>query len=80
MNNSFDNFRILVIDDNRTIHEDFRKIFTSGAASSGLESAELALLGGTAAQADEASFEIDSAFQGEEGFNKARQALAACRT
>ena len=68
--------RLLVIDDNRAIHEDFRKIFASSAAEpSAMEAAELALLGGSPAPAAGPRFEIDSAFQGEEGFQ--RVALAA---
>src|SRR6266478_6304569 len=59
--------RILIIDDNRAIHDDFRKIFASRSASeSALSRADAALfdqpLDETGAQ-----FQIDSAYQGEEG-------------
>ncbi|MDP9140947.1 MAG: diguanylate cyclase, partial [Pseudomonadota bacterium] len=56
---------ILVIDDNQAIHEDFRKIF---GASRGRESseAELALFGDPGSGAAP-EFELDSAYQGEQG-------------
>ncbi|MBC8038965.1 MAG: response regulator [Opitutaceae bacterium] len=66
------NKRILVIDDNRSIHADFRKILcpdTSARTSTDLDHAEAALFGeaGSPPPAAPACFEIDSAYQGEEG-------------
>ena len=62
------NHRFLVIDDNRAIHEDFRKIFAPRAAEpSSIDLSEFALLGGSPVPAAGPGFEIDSAFQGEEG-------------
>jgi len=56
-----------VIDDNQEIHDDFRKVIGGGRDNSAaLAAAELAILGeslGTNA----AGFEVDSAFQGQEG-------------
>ncbi len=73
-----DNRRILVIDDNPSIHEDFRKILcpgeTEGAA--GLDADEAALFGDIAKAASSWIFEIDSAFQGQEGLEKVRAASA----
>ena len=60
-------FRILVIDDNPAIHEDFRKILGGSASSSSkLDAVEAALFGPTAAVAGRLEFRIDSAFQGRE--------------
>jgi two-component system, sensor histidine kinase and response regulator len=62
------NHRILVIDDNRAIHEDFRKILIKGSNSpNDLNRDEAILFGGAAANSDLPLFEIDSAYQGEEG-------------
>ena len=60
--------RILVIDDNEAIHQDFRKILgSSGAADADLAEARAALFGETSAPSTGPSVEIDSAFQGQEG-------------
>ena len=75
------NHRILVIDDNAAIHDDFRKILGAVSASStGLEEAEAALFGAAApASSPQVCFEIDSAFQGQEGLTKVQKALAEKR-
>jgi PAS domain S-box-containing protein len=74
------NLRILVVDDNRAVHEDFRKILCSGQESSaGLVAAEELLFGEPAAAGLVPAFELDSAYQGEEGLAKAQQAAAAGR-
>ncbi len=71
------NLRILVIDDNRAVHEDFRKILCLGKESGKeLAEAESLLFGDTAKTLEAPSFTVDSAFQGEEGWTKARQAAA----
>jgi len=60
--------RILVIDDNQAIHQDFRKIF--GARSedeTALSEAESALFNEPATDSNRIEFQIDSAFQGQEG-------------
>jgi len=59
------NHRILVIDDNRAIHEDFRKILAP--ASDVIDQAEADFFGQPAAACIAPNFEIDSAYQGEEG-------------
>ncbi len=80
MNTSPSPHRLLVIDDNRAIHEDFRKIFESAAAeSSAMEHSERALVGGSPARLSGAGFEIDAAFQGEEGLQRVAQAVNAGR-
>src|SRR5437773_2961365 len=69
--------RVLVVDDNRAIHEDFRKILGGNAGgSSELLAAERLLLGEAAASAPpRPTFRIDTALQGEEGVARVRQAL-----
>ena len=69
------NRRILVIDDTESIHEDFRKILSAGADSpSALASAEAALFGD--APTLRATFDLDSAYQGEEGLAMVASARA----
>lgn len=71
------NRRILIIDDNRAIHEDFRKILASSSQdSAGLADMEDELFGETTRPAQTENFELSSAFQGEDGFNLAKKALA----
>jgi two-component system NtrC family sensor kinase len=69
------NRRILVIDDNRAIHDDFRKILNPKAAANSLAEAEAALFGEAEPSQVSAVFEIDSAFQGQEGLAKVQQSL-----
>jgi PAS domain S-box-containing protein len=71
--------RILVIDDNPMIHEDFRKILCPVAQSAELEKAEAALFGETPALKAEAKFVVDSAYQGQEGLALVQRALAEDR-
>jgi CheY-like chemotaxis protein len=67
--------RILIIDDNRAIHDDFRKIFASTSASeAALSEAGAALFDEPADQAGCQQFRIDSAYQGEEGLALVQQA------
>jgi len=74
------NRRILVIDDNRAIHDDFRKILSPRTiATAALDAAETEMFG-TPAEADsKIQYEIDSAYQGQEGVGRVQQALAAGR-
>ena len=74
-----ENRRILVIDDNPSIHEDFRKILspTDAKRVAGLDADEAALFGETVNRSRSWGFQIDSAFQGEEGLEKVRAAAAA---
>ncbi len=70
------NRRVLVIDDNRDIHGDFRKVIGGGLEGAGaLAAAELALLGEEPPLNVSGGFEIDSAYQGQEGVARAQQAL-----
>ncbi|HEX4343580.1 MAG TPA: response regulator [Verrucomicrobiae bacterium] len=61
------NRRILVIDDNRAIHEDFKKILCSTTVdATGLAATEAALFDEAPVQADASMFELEHAFQGQE--------------
>jgi signal transduction histidine kinase/PleD family two-component response regulator len=68
--------RILIIDDNQAIHQDFRKILTPDVQSeSSLAEAEAALFGDARPVQKRLEFEIDSAFQGQEGLLSIKRAL-----
>jgi PAS domain S-box-containing protein len=68
--------RILIVDDNPSIHEDFRKILGPKAPSHlRLQDAESALFGPSAAPAERAGFRIDSAFQGQQALTLVQKAL-----
>ena len=71
--------RILVIDDNVAIHEDFRKILCPDPASPLVDEMESALFDTVTAPAAEAAFEMDSAHQGQEALAKVQQAMAENR-
>jgi PAS domain S-box-containing protein len=73
-----ENHRILIIDDNPSIHEDFRKILGPADArlAEELDADEAILFGDTADSSRQWSFQIDSAFQGQEGLEKVRTAVA----
>ncbi len=73
------NHRILVIDDNPAIHEDFRKVLNpqSSALEDELEAEEASLFGDAPGASAALNFQIDSAFQGQEGLEKVRAATAA---
>ena len=65
--------RLLMIDDNPRIHEDYRKILT-GREQASVSSAEAALFGEQPEQAGP-TFDVDSAMQGRDGVERARRAL-----
>ena len=58
--------RILIIDDNRTIHSDYRKILTPPESSRALAAAEASFFG-ESTRPKGIHYEVDSAFQGMEG-------------
>ncbi len=69
--------RILVIDDNRSIHEDFRKILSSRQpGNSVLDEAESELFGDAKVETNAPQLEIDSAYQGQEALGLVQGALA----
>ncbi|QOY89604.1 hybrid sensor histidine kinase/response regulator [Paludibaculum fermentans] len=72
------NHRILVIDDNRAIHDDLKKILLGEIeAQENLQEDESILFG--ADPVPLTRFEIDSAFQGQQGLRKLEQSLAEGR-
>lgn len=76
MNNPM-NLRIIVIDDNAAIHQDFKKILTVEETSEKFDELNQLFFGNEAR--DNAiglpSFQIDTAIQGEEGVKLVQQAL-----
>jgi len=75
--------RILLIDDTAAIHGDFRKVLGAGAddsAQAALAVLEADLFGEARSVSTRPNFEIDSAYQGQEGVEMARAALAAGRS
>ena len=72
------NHRLLVIDDNPAIHDDLRKVlFGEATPEAGLQDDEEFLFG--TAPVTALNFEIDSAYQGQEGLEMVRLALSAGR-
>ena len=68
--------RILVIDDQESIHEDFRKIIHSDQDDGGLGEAAAALFGDQRAAAEDGQeFVVESAHQGQEGLAMVERAL-----
>ena len=73
---SLDVFKILIVDDNPSIHEDFRKILLSGSCNSELDDLEQGLFGEKSTPTLVApSYEICSALQGEEAVFKLRESV-----
>src|SRR5580700_1797307 len=78
--------RVLVVDDNRHIHVDFRRILVERMRVSNTSALELELFGETAklpmeagASDDGPVFEMDSAYQGEEALAMVERAVAEDR-
>lgn len=70
------NHRILVIDDNPAIHEDFRKILiTDSRLRNDLDEDEAALFADQTVKFRLPVFEIDSALQGQEGLDLIKKSL-----
>ena len=85
MNQSTSKPRILIIDDSEAIHTDFHRILNpehGRSRNADLDLLEEALFGPAPSRASpsgEQAFEVDSAFQGQEGVAKVKEALAAGR-
>lgn len=71
--------RILVIDDNHAIHDDFRKIFGANRSSEAIDAFESELFGSAPSESNRRSFAVDSAFQGKEGLELVERAVAEGR-
>ena len=70
------NLRILLVDDNSAIHDDFRKILTFPATESEtMAAAEAVLFGNQPEVTAHLPFEIASAFQGEEALGMVKAAV-----
>ncbi len=70
------NQRILIIDDNTSIHEDIRKILgVQAKEDEALDTEAADLFGSEIEVMQDVAFEIDSAFQGQEGLAMAQRAL-----
>ena len=72
------NNRILLIDDNEQIHSDIRKVLMPQLMNEALDDVTMAILGKSATRKKvDLGYEIDSAYQGEEGFQMIVDAKAA---
>ena len=70
------NHRILVVDDNPSLHEDFRKILCpSAGAGAPMAATEEFLFGAATETSRMPTFEVDSAYQGQEGLARVQEAL-----
>ena len=70
--------RILAIDDNQAIHDDYRKVLTSSGMSNDLDEIESLLFGAGKSNSGHTvpdSFQIDSAFQGQQGFELVQKSI-----
>ncbi len=69
--------RILIVDDNRAIHDDFRKILQPDSQDAkDFELAESALFGAPVAKNKTMQFELNSAYQGKEALELVRKSVA----
>jgi len=74
------NRRVLVIDDNPSIHEDFKKVLAARVdMDKALEADELLLFGHAARSPARQQFDVDGALQGETGVERVSEALARGR-
>lgn len=72
--------RVLVIDDNASIHDDFRKVLGTRAGDDQLSQIEADLFGESNNEVDvEMHYEIAHAYQGQEGFELVQRAVGAKR-
>jgi PAS domain S-box-containing protein len=69
--------RILVVDDNAAIHDDFRKILGTDTSATKLDVEEAALFGEPATPAPRISFDLSFASQGQEAFALVQEAYQA---
>ncbi len=70
----YNNKRILIIDDDTRIHEDFRKILGEKPEMTPFDELENSLFSNEDRSGQVFNFELDSAYQGEEGYEKVKQA------
>ena len=72
-------YRILIVDDSRAIHDDFRKILLSPQDAKPMGEDEAALFGAPDTASTMPNLQIDSAFQGQEALALVKQAQAEGR-
>lgn len=73
---SQDSLRIIVVDDNKSIHQDFIKILTANKQEDDLSALNAQLFGDTGSgDALLPSFQIDTATQGQEGVEYIKKAM-----
>jgi diguanylate cyclase (GGDEF)-like protein len=71
-----DSARVLIVDDNRSIHDDFRKILSSSARDTALQSLERRLYGAVSLPpAATAPFSVDHAYQGMQALELVQRGL-----
>ena len=76
VNDQTNNRRILLVDDNTSIHEDFRTILCpSGTGTAALNELEAALFDEVPQAQDNTTFVLESAFQGQEALEMVKQSL-----
>ena len=75
MNGEKHNHRILIIDDNRAIHDDFRKILCPTEIANGLEDMEKDLFGSASPKPAHEVYEMHSAYQGQEGLEMVKRSV-----
>lgn len=70
-------YRILIIDDTPSIHDDYRKVLGAGSDTAGADVAQMEalLFGANDAAGDEPRFEIDSALSGAEGVELLKKSI-----
>jgi CheY-like chemotaxis protein len=79
-NVDWSNRRILIVDDTRAIHADFRKVLCGKAANEDLDDLAATLFGDSqASSTPRLEFELESAFQGQEALERLKVAAAAGR-
>jgi diguanylate cyclase (GGDEF)-like protein/PAS domain S-box-containing protein len=71
--------RILIVDDNPDLHEDYRKILTPGGPATGLAGLESAIFGTEPSGREPERYEVDSAYQGPEALEMVRAAIGEGR-
>jgi CheY-like chemotaxis protein len=69
------NLRVIVIDDSKSIHEDFRKILTGHDSLEKSDKMEEALFGRAVEPMRKVGFSVDSAYQGQEGLEAVQKAV-----
>ena len=73
------NLRILVIDDNRSIHGDFQKVLVKKRTDEKTRAMEAVLFGKAVESYPAIRFQVDSAYQGKDGFEMVKHAVAESR-